>query len=140
MKKKWLWIVIILIVVLLFFGFLYSKGLINVKWQWLAVILAGAAGPFRFFSNLFSGKSVRSNQFVQSHQDRIDATKQHRIVYDQAIQEKEEKIKELEVQVNVLEQKIDDLELSQQQVHDQVSNMNDDDLQDAFLNLYGDEA
>lgn len=140
MKKKWLWIVIILIVVLLFLGFLYSKGLINVKWQWLTVILAAAAGPFKFFSNLFSGKSVRSNRYVQSHQNRIDAAKQHRMVYDQAILEKEEKIKELEAQVNVLEQKIDDLELSQQQVHDQVSNMNDDDLQDAFLNLYGDEA
>jgi len=139
-RRKWFWIVIIIIVVLLIFGYLYSQGLINVKWQWLAVILAALAGPFKMFSSIFSGKSVRTNQLVQSHYDRIDDAKQHRLVYDQAILEKEERITELEAEVNVLEQQIDDLELSQQQIQTQVNDMNDDDLQDAFLNLYGDET
>lgn len=114
--------------------------MINVKWQWLATILVVAAGPFKFIANLFGSNSARTNKIMQDHYDRIDDAKNHRMVYDQAIKEKEDQIKELEAEVNVLEQKIEDLELSQQQIHNQVNNMDDNQLEDAFLNLYGDEA
>lgn len=140
-RSKWFWIVIIIIAIILFLGFLYSQGLINVKWQWLTVILAAAAAPFTFISKLFSGKSIRTNQILKDHTSRILAEKKHRQIYEQAIKKKEERIKELEAQVATLEDEIDDIQLQHKEVTKKVNKMDDvKDLQDAFMEAYEDES
>ncbi len=139
MRRRWFWVVIIIIALLLLLGFLYSKGLIHVKWQFLTMILAGLAGPFKFVADKFSKTNRTLNNMTSAHDNRINAAHDHRLAYDQAILEREEKIQNLETQVNILEQKIDDLEVSKQQIQTQVNDMSDDDLQDAFLNMYDDE-
>jgi len=141
MKNKLLWAVIIIIVILLVLGFLYSQGLIHVKWEWLAIILAGLAAPFKLISNFLSGKSVKTQKILDSHVSRIQEEQKHRVAYDQTIKQKEERIIELEAEVASLEEKIDNIELQQQQVKKQVNQMTDiDDLQNAFIDAYGDES
>lgn len=140
MKTKWIWIGLIIIVVLFIIGFLYSQGIIKTNWQWLSMILAGVAGPFKLIYNWIAGKGINADKILRNQSTRIQNEKDHRIVYDQAIIEKEQKIKDLQVQVNILGDKVDSLNMQKKLVNDNVNKMTDiNDLQDAFMEAYGDE-
>ncbi len=140
MKKKWLWIGLIIVLALFLIGFLYSKGIIKTNWQWLTIILAAIAAPIQFISNWLSGKNVRVNKILKNQSTRIQQEQTHRLAYDQAIQQREQKIKDLEAQVNLLEDKVDNLELQKKEIKNNVNQMTDTtDLQDAFMEAYGDE-
>lgn len=141
MKSKWFIVVIIVLVVLLALGFMYSKGLIHVKWQWLAVILAGLAGPFKFLSSLFSKQNNRITQIQQQQAQRIQNEQLHRQQYDQQIHDKDERIKNLESQVLKMQDQMQQLETQKQQTEVKINNMNDaNKLQDAFGQAYDDES
>ena len=140
MKKKWFWIGIVIVLALFLIGFLYSKGIIKTNWQWLTIILAAIAAPIQFISNWLSGKNVRVDKILKNQSSRIQQEQTHRIAYDQAITQREQKIKDLEAQVNVLEDKVDSLELQKKEAVTNVNQMTDiNNLQDAFMEAYGDE-
>jgi archaellum component FlaC len=141
LKNKWFWIIVVVIVILLILGFLYSQGLIKVKWQWLAMIFAGLAAPFKLISSLFTGKNLNVNKLIQRQQSRVQNEQVHRQQYDKVIREKEDRIKQLESEVIKLQDQVDDMELEKQQVKNDVNRMTDvNDLQDAFIQAYGDEG
>jgi len=140
MKKKLIWIGLFIIVILFIAAYLYSQGIIKTNWQWLSMILAGIAAPFELIYNWISGKNTQVDKIVNAQKTRIQNEQNHRIVYDQAIIEKEQKIKDLQVKVNVLEDKVDSLNMQKKLVDDNVNKMTDiNDLQDAFMEAYGDE-
>jgi TolA-binding protein len=140
MKSKWFLIGLGIILLLFFVGYLYSKGYIHTNWQWLAAILAALAGPTQFISNLLSGTNKKAESILKRQNNRIEIEKKHRVIYDNAIHQKEQRIQELEAQLASMQQKIDSLELEQQQVADDINNINDvEKLQDEFMQAYGDE-
>ncbi len=140
MKSKWFLIGFGIILLLFFVGYLYSKGYIHTNWQWLAVILAALAGPTQFVSNWLSKTNKKADTILKRQTNRIELEKKHRVVYDNAIQQKEQRIRELEAELATMQQKIDSLELQQQQVEDNINNITDvNELQDEFMQAYGDE-
>ena len=139
LSSKWFWIGLILIVVLLIVGYLYHKGLIHTSWQWLSIILMGLAAPFQLVSSMF-GTNKKLNQILTKSAGRQQDEVQHREIYDKVIKEKEMRIQELEAQVDKMQDQIDSLELQYQKTDDEVMNETDiDELQNQFMELYGDE-
>ena len=137
--KKVIWILIILAVIFLIFGYLYSKGYIHTQWQWLAAILAAAAGPFEFLRQMFTGETITTKKIEEIQQKRKKVVGQHRVQYDQIIKQKEQRIKELEAQVARLEDKVDQLELELQNVDKEVENYEVPEIQQEFINYFGEE-
>ncbi|MEA3451561.1 MAG: hypothetical protein U9Q83_06615 [Bacteroidota bacterium] len=140
MKKKWFWIGLIIIVALIIIGILYNQGIIKTDWQWLTIILAGIAAPISVISKWISGDNNRVQNILKDQTARRQQEQAHRLAYDNAVIQKEEKIKKLEAEINILEEKVDKLELQQEEVKEDVNQMTDiNDLQDAFMEAYGDE-
>jgi len=121
MKKRWFWIGIIIIVALIIIGILYNQGLIKTDWQWLTMILAAIAAPISMISKWISGDNKRIQNILQNQTARKQQEQAHRLAYDNAIIQKEEKIKKLEAEINILEEKVDKLELEQEQVKNDVN-------------------
>lgn len=141
MKNKLLWIFIGIIVLLLIVGFLYSQGLINVKWQWLTVILAALAAPFQLIASLFSSPNKKIIELQNRQQQRIAEEQQHRLQYDNILREKDQKIKELEITINKMKDRISELELQKQEKEKEIQNINDPQkLQELFIQAYEDES
>ena len=135
--KTWMWILLGLIVVFLFLGYLYDQGLINTNWQWLSIILAAAAGPFEFLRKVFKGDSISTKKLMEKQSLRQAEVLKHRQVYDKIIERKEKRIQELEAQVMALEDELDRLELELKNVDEEVDQMDLSELQDEFINEYG---
>ena len=137
--KKVIWFLIILIVIFLIFGYLYHKGYIHTSWQWLAAILAGAAGPFEFLRQMFTGETITEKKIIEIQEKRKKRVKQHRVQYDQIIKQKESRIRELEAQVDRLQDKVDSLELQLQSVDKETENLTVPEIQEEFIKYYGEE-
>jgi hypothetical protein len=141
MNKKWLWTIIIVIVILLLLGFLYSQGIITIKWQWLAVIFAGLAAPFNLLKNYLSGKNIKSDKILQASMKRKQEEEIHRKKFEAYSYQKEQRIKELEAEVQILKNDIDKVKLERKQKEKQIQQMsNVEDLQNAFMEGYNDES
>lgn len=139
-SSKWFLIGIIIIILLAVLGYAYYKGWIHTSWQWLAAILAGLAGPFQFIANLF-GKNQKIENLIKNSTDRKLSEQQHRLVYDNIIQQKEKRIQELQAEVNKMQNQIDSLELNYKEIDKKYQNENDiNTLQNQFLDAYGDES
>lgn len=131
----------ILIVIFLILGFLYSQGLIKVKWQFLAMVLAAAAAPFKLLKNYLSGGSVKTDEILKRQKDRVEQEKKRRAQFNIYSQKKDARISELEAEVVVLKDKISNTELETEQNKKEVNNMTDiEDLQNAFMEGYSDES
>ncbi len=139
LSSKWFWIGVIIIVVLLIVGYLYYKGLIHTSWQWLSVILVALAAPFQLVNSMF-GTNKKLNQILTNSSVRQQDEVKHREVYDKVIKQKEMRIQELEAQVDKMQDQIDTLELQYKKTDKEVmSETNVDELQNQFMDLYGDE-
>ena len=141
MRRTWFWIGIIIILLLGVLGYLYHKGLIHTSWQWLTIILAAAAAPFKLLTSIFTDPKKQIEKIQKQQQARIAGEQQHRITYDQVIIEKEKRIRELEAKVNQLEDQIDQYELQKQSTKQEIMTTNDvETLSDEFMQAYGDES
>lgn len=139
LSSKWFWIGLIIVVILLIVGYLYYKGVIHTSWQWLSVILVGLAAPFQLVSSML-GTNKKLNQILTKSQARQQDEIQHREIFDKVIKEKEMKIQELEAQVDKMQDKIDTLELEYKKTDKNIMAETDvDELQNQFMDLYGDE-
>ncbi len=139
--KKWFWIILIIILVFLVLGFLYSQGLINVRWQFLAMILAGFAAPFTIIKNFLAGGNSKTNKLIQRHKDRVTQENLRRDEFDAYIAQKDKKIQDLEAEIVVLENDVENIELEIVDNEEKVNNMTEiDDLQNAFMEGYTDES
>ncbi len=139
--KKVFWIILVLVLIMLILGFLYSQGVIKVKWQWLAVILAAFAGPFNFLSNFFSGRNVKTDKLLKSQKLDMERLRKRREMYEVYQKQKNERIDELEAEVVKLKNEVTDLEFELKQKKKEVNNMTDiNELQDAFMEAYNDKS
>ncbi|MBN2892270.1 MAG: hypothetical protein JXL97_10405 [Bacteroidales bacterium] len=139
--KKLFWIIIIVLVIFLILGFLYSQGVINVKWQPLAMILAAFAAPFTFISNFLKGKSVRTDKILKQQKDSMDNLNNRKAKFDVYMKAKDTRIQNLEAEIIKLKDDISNTELQIKEKKQEVNQMTDiNDLQNAFMEGYTDES
>lgn len=139
-NSKWFIIGIIIILILTVLGYAYYKGWIHTSWQWLTAILAALAGPFEMIATLF-GKNKKLENIIKNSTTRKQTEINHRLVYDNIIQKKEQRIQELQAQVNKQQDQIDSLDLNYKEIDKKYQNETDiTTLQNQFLDAYGDES
>lgn len=140
MKSKWFWIAIIIILVLLLIGFLYSQGIIKVRWQWLAVILGVLAAPFQLVASIF-GQNKKIAKILQQRDTRIKNEQIHRQQYDAQLKEKDDRIKQLQNEVIKMQDQVETLDMQKKEKEVEIKNINDvNKLQDLFTQAYEDES
>lgn len=140
MKSKWFLIAIIIIVVLLLVGFLYSQGIIKVRWQWLAVILGVLAAPFQLVASIL-GNNKKISKILEQRGTRIKNEQIHRQQYDAQLKEKDEKIKQLQNEVIKMQDQLETLEMQKKEKEVEINNINDvNKLQNLFTQAYEDES
>ena len=136
--KHWLIVIIVVIAIFLIVGFLHDQGLLNVKWQGLAILIAIIAGPYKLLKNYLTGGSKKTDKIIDKHLKIEAEEKIHRKEYDEKIIEKEEKIQELEKEIIYLDKKIEKVEKKKKNVYKEVEKMDLDEVQNEFADLYGD--
>lgn len=125
--------------IVLLLGFLFTEGYIDPKWQTLTIILGALAIPYQYLKNRFSSFDKKydeierlSNRAVQRKADE----QSHRESMDQKIRERELRLQLLEERLSKIDTSIENLEMKQANVKKQVSAMDEDELKEAFEDLF----
>ena len=139
--KKWFWIILVLLVIFLILGYLYSQGLINVKWQFLSMILAGFAAPFTILKRFLSGGNSKANKIITRHRDRVVQENNRRAKFDAYVAQKDKRIQDLEAEIVILENDVENIEREIIDKEESIDNMTEiEELQNAFMEGYTDES
>lgn len=135
--KKWIIVLIAIAAVFLIVGFLYDQGLLNVEWQWLAVIIAAVAGPYQALKNFFSGGSAKTEAILKRNEVTKIEEAQHREEYDKLIDEKKVEIENLQKDIDLLDTKVKLLEEKKKNINKEVDEMDSDEIQEELLKRFG---
>jgi len=135
--KKWLFVIIGIALLFLIVGFLYDQGLLNVKWQWLAVIIAVVAGPFQALKNFFTGGTSKVDSILARNEQTKAEELEHRAVYDKMIEEKKIEIEALQKDIDLLDTKVQLLEEKKKNINKEVDDMSSDEVQDELNKRFG---
>jgi len=139
MKK--FFFIIALISIFLIVGYLYNQGIIKTDWQWLTVILAAFAGPFRLIQVHLSSKNNKTSSKVQEIINRQkEIEKQEQIIklqYEALLKQKQLEIEELRAKLQKLENKLEELKLQKQQIQTQVEIMSIEEKSKEFGEYFG---
>jgi len=135
--KKWIWFVVGIAALFLIVGFLYDQGLLNVKWEWLAVILAGMAGPYKVLKNFFSGGTSKTDAILKRNETTKLEEAAHREEYDILINEKKAEIEALQKDIDLLDTKVQLLEEKKKNINKEVDEMDSDEIQNELINRFG---
>jgi hypothetical protein len=133
------WVIIgIIILVLILIGIGYDQGLFdNLDGSFIGIILAGLAAPYLAIKNWLVG-----DKFQRQFKERYDKMKSdeiiHRTDYDHKIMAKEKRIAELNREVQLLDSKLEVLELKKSKVEQSVKEMSIDSTKREAKDLFGD--
>jgi hypothetical protein len=133
MKK---WVTITLIVIGLA-GVIYLVQSGTLNWQTISIIAAAIAAPFKFIAGLFSSKD-EEQEIIDRHQQIRAQEAEYRAGVATQIQEKEQNIVRLNQEVELIDQKLDELRRKRENVSKEVDAMNLSELQRAGQRLLGD--
>jgi hypothetical protein len=136
MNKRW-WITIIVIVaVLIVIGILYDNGMLNFKWTGLTMLFAALAGPYMFVKNWLL-RNREAQDILGKHEKMRADEKIHRKETDDEILKKEQRIKDLNKDIELSEKKIQLLEEKKKNVVKDVKKMSIEETQDEAINYFG---
>jgi len=138
MKKIWIFLGIIAILLLI--GYMYSRGWINVSWEFASIILAALAGPFTFLQKKLKlplGKNNKVQSIVERQRQLEQELQLLREKYDIDIQKRELKIQQLQAELEKLQDKLDQLELERKATEQEVNNMTLEQKQQELINYFG---
>jgi flagellar capping protein FliD len=139
MKKIYVFLGIITL--LLIVGYLYNKGLIKVDWQWLSIILAALAGPYKLIEDSLRSKGAKKATKAQQILARqVDVEKQEAILiqqYDALLKRKDLEIEDLRARLQKLEDQLEQLQLERKQIQSQVESMSLEDKAQQFSDYFG---
>ena len=101
------------------------------------MIAAALAGPFKYLTNLFGGKS-KEQEIIDFHK----AVRERETKYQENLQnrrdERTEKVEQINKDIEVLDEKIEKLEAKKVEIDKEVDNMTIDELQQAGKDEFGD--
>lgn len=135
--RHWIIILVIIAVAFVVIGYLQDQGYLDVEWQALAMFFAAIAGPYKFVKNKLSKSNNKVDRILEENEKIKTEEKLHREVYDVEINQRKEKISEIESEIEVLDNKLIDLEKKKQKVEKEVNSMDSDQVKNEFLDLYG---
>jgi len=136
--NRWLIVGLIVLVLLIIVGVAYDQGVFdNMEFGRLATIFAALAAPYMAVKNMLFG-----NKDLKAFQDKYDQLKTDEVVHrtglDQQIKAKEDRIANLDKEVQLLDAKIEVLEMKKKRVDQDVNSMSVDDTKNEVRNLFGD--
>jgi len=136
--NRWIITGIIIVVVLILVGVAYDQGLFdNIGGGAISAILVGLAAPYMAIKNwLFGDKFQRQlkDKYKAMQSDEIV----HRTDYDQEIALKQKRVAELDREIQLLDAKLEVLELKKQKIDQDVRSMTIEDKRSEVQNLFGD--
>jgi peptidoglycan hydrolase CwlO-like protein len=137
MNKRW-WITIAIIVgVLILIGVLYENGLLNTQWTGLSMIFAALAGPYTAIKS-WLGKDRTSEAVMKKYEYLKKEETQHRETTDLEIQEREERIRELDQKISDTQKEVEEIQRRKEKVREEIDDMSIEELQDEAVNYFGD--
>jgi len=136
--NKWLAIGIIVFVLLILIGIGYDQGLFDgISGSFIGIIIAGLAAPYLAVKNWLVGDKFQ-RQFREKY-DRMRSEEQiHREDYDQKILSKEKWIAELDREIQLLDSKLEVLELKKNKVEQSVKELSIENTRREAKDLFGD--
>ena len=142
MKK--IMIILGLIALLLIVGYLYNKGVIKTDWQWLTIILAALAGPYKLIEDSMKTKKKGAGKGRgMAHrilQQQLDVEKQEAIIrqqYEALLKQKELEIQDLKAKLQKLQDQLEQLQLESKQIESHVQSMSLDEEAQEFRDYFG---
>ncbi len=129
--KKFI-ILFLVIVAVVVSGYLVYKGII--KWQPLTMLFAALAAPFRFIMGLFGNDEDEIRERHEKLRE-TEAAFHERLLT--RVQERENRIAELNRQIEIIDGKLELLRLKRQAVDQQVEDMSLSELQREGQRLFG---
>ena len=136
--KKWVVISLIVIAVLIIIGIAYDNGLFdNISWKGGSIMIAALAAPFMAAKNfLFGNRHLR--EFTEKYDDLRTKEISHRLNLDESIQAKEKRISDLDKEIQLLDAKMDVLELKKKNVEKTVNDLTVEETRKEAQDLFGD--
>lgn len=130
--------VLIVLVVLIGIGIAYDQGLFdNMSFGGLSTLIAALAAPYLAVKNwLFGNKELK--QFQEKYDNMRNKEVVHRTDTDLQIKAKEQRIAELDREIQLLDAKLQVLEMKKSKVDQYVKSMTVDQTKKEVQNLFGD--
>jgi hypothetical protein len=131
------WIVLVIIIVLLILvGYLQSIGYFQFDWKPLTILFAALAAPFKMLSKYFGSNDSLENITAKHQKEReMETEYQNRI--NAEIEKRKTKIDFLKKDIEVLDARIETLETRKAAINLEVKNMNAEQKQKHFQELFG---
>lgn len=136
--NKWILTGLIVVGLLVIIGVLYDQGTFDgMQWTGMAMILAAVAAPYMALKNLLFGNK-HLKDFEVKYKSMKDETIKHRVELDERIGAKEKRIAQLDKELELIEAKMDVLELKKKNVEKVVNSMSIEETQQEAHDLFGD--
>ena len=136
--NKWLLVGLVILVILVGIGIAYDQGAFdNITFGGLATVFAVLAAPYMLVKNmLFGNREIKSfqNKYQQLKSEEVG----HRTSMDVKIKAKEQRISELDKEIQLLDAKLEVLELKKKRVEQTVNELTVDETKKEVRNLFGD--
>jgi hypothetical protein len=132
------WITLIVIVALLILvGYLQSLGYFRFDWKPLTILFAALAAPFKMLSKYFGAgdNSIENIALKHEKERQLETEYQNRI--NAEIEKRKTKIDFLKKDIEVLDARIETLETRKAAIGVEVKNMNAEQKQKRFNELFG---
>ncbi len=137
--KRWIIIfAIITLAILLIVGYLYDQGYLdNLKWQWLTVLAAAIAGPYKFIAKKLRGDDITS---IKESEEKYQGIKQEEQARREEIykklEEKDQQIQVLNDDLEEMYQELQRLKRQRRSAREEVEAMDTDEKLKEFDNEF----
>ncbi len=136
--NKWVITGLIILGVLIIVGVAYDQGAFDsMTGSGWAMILAGLAAPYMAVKNFLFG-----NKHLKEFKDKYKSLQQEEVVHrtdlDKNIKAKEQRIAELDKEIQLLDSKLEVLELKKDKVVKEVKDLSIEDTKREVRDLFGD--
>lgn len=136
--NRWVLTGVIVVALLVIIGVLYDQGAFEgMQWTGWAIVVSALAAPYMAVKNALFGNKYQKD-FVLKYKQMREETVQHRINLDQKIKEKEQRIAQLDKELELIDAKMNVLELKKKNVEKEVNLMSIDETKQEVQDLFGD--
>lgn len=136
--NKWVIVGLIVLVVLIGIGIAYDNGLFDsISIGVFSILFTVLAAPYLAVKNFLFGNK-RMNELQEKYTQMKGQEVVHRTDMDKQIKAKEQRVAELNREIQLLDAKMEVLELKKKKVEQYVNSMSVDETKNEFRNLFGD--
>lgn len=137
--KNWKHLILIVVIValLIAIGYFYSKGFLHFKWQWLTILFAALAAPYRLFVKWINGSGATVESITAQHDAVRKQEQDYRDTMEAQIKDREQRVTLMQKDIDLLDTRLQLLQSKKDQVDSQVQTMSIDDKIKKFQQDFG---